>query len=249
MNMTGNTILITGGSAGIGKALAIALHELGNTIIVTGRNSTALQAMEADYPGMVGMAFDIQNSHAIAEFANRISSQFPTLNILINNAGIMMAENMLADTIDLTAAEATISTNLLGPIRLSAALLPHLRRQSAATIMMVTSGLAFVPLAITPTYCATKAAIHSYAQSLRFQLRNTSVEVLELAPPAVATDLMPGHRDNPRCMPLDEFIRESIELAGSASAEILVDKVQMFREAESRGEYEKVFGMLNPASQ
>lgn len=246
MNMSGNTILITGGSAGIGRALAIALHKLGNKVIVTGRNSAALQALAADHPGLAGMVLDVQDPGAIQAFVERITAHYSELNILVNNAGIMMAEDMLADPVDLASAEAIVTTNLLGPIRLTAALLPHLRRRPKATVVMVTSGLAFVPLASTPTYCATKAAMHSYAQSLRFQLRNTSVEVLELAPPAVATDLMPGHRDNPNSMPLDDYIRESIELMAGASAEILVERVRLLREAERRGAYEQVFGFLNP---
>ncbi len=247
MNMTGNTILITGGSAGIGKALAIALHDLGNKIIVTGRNVTALQAIAADYPDIAAEVLDVQNPNDVAAFADGISLKYPALNVLINNAGIMRAEDLSAESIDISAAEAIIATNLLGPIRLTAALLPHLRRQPRATIIMVTSGLAFVPLASSPTYSATKAAIHSYAQSLRFQLRKTQVEVLELAPPAVATDLMPGHRDSPRCMPLDDFVSETITRMRDASEEILVERVRMFRDAESKGEYGAIFAMLNPA--
>ena len=138
-------------------------------------------------------------------------------------------------------------TNLVGPIRLNTALLPHLLRQTKATIITVSSGLAFVPLAFTPTYSATKAAIHSYSQGLRHQLRNTSVEVLELAPPAVATDLMPGHKDNPRSMPLDAYISEVMELLNTAKDEILVERVKYLRNAERTGAYANVFGMLNPA--
>lgn len=246
MNMSGNTILITGGSAGIGEGLAIALHNKGNKVIIAGRKKSALVKVAREHPGIEFATLDVQSADAIREFSAAIVDQYPTLNILINNAGIMVAENLLAEPVDLSQAEATITTNLLGPIRLTAALLPHLKKQPQATVMMVTSGLAFVPLATTPTYCATKAAIHSYTQSLRHQLRNTSVEVLELAPPAVATDLMPGHRDNPRCMPLDDFIRESIERMEEASAEILVDRVRIWRTAESGGRYEEAFGMLNP---
>ena len=172
---------------------------------------------------------------------------FPALNVLINNAGIMKAEDMLANPVDLADSEATVTINLLGPIRLTAALLPHLRRQPSATIVNVTSGLAFVPRADTPTYCATKAAIHSYTQSLRFLLRNTPVQVIELAPPLVATDLTPGQRDNPRAMPLDEFIRESIGLLSidGYAPEILVERVKPQRNAEARGDHDKVFGMIN----
>lgn len=245
MHMTGNTILITGGSAGIGKALAIAFHERGNQVIITGRRRAALEAVVQDYPGMRWMELDMQDADAIRAFSDSLVTEHPELNVLINNAGIMISEDLLADPVDLTAAEDTVATNLLGPIRLTAALLPHLRRQTRATVMMVSSGLAFIPLTHTPTYCATKAAIHSYVQSLRHQLRGTAVEVLELAPPAVATDLMPGHRDSPHCMPLEDFIEESLARLEQATDEILVDRVKPLRNAESSGEYRKVFALLN----
>ena len=180
-------------------------------------------------------------------FAERATHDYPALNVLINNAGIMKTEDALADPFDQSNCEATIATNLLGPIRLTAALLPHLRGQSEAAVVNVTSGLAFVPRANTPTYGATKAAMHSYTQSLRFLLRDTPVQVIELAPPLLATDLMPGQRANPRAMPLDEFIRESMSLfaADSAAKEILVERVKMQRNAEARGEHDKVFAMIN----
>lgn len=245
MKMTGNTILITGGGSGIGEGLAVAMHNKGNKVIIAGRRRPALEAAASNHPGIEVELLDVDDSEAVQEFGNAIITRYPGLNVLINNAGIMLEENVLVEPVDLSKAEATIATNLLGPIRLTAALLPHLRKQPQAAVMMVSSGLAFVPLAMTPTYCATKAAIHSYAQSLRHQLRNTSVEVLELAPPAVATDLMPGHRDNPHCMPLHEFVRESVELMEGATDEILVDRVQVLRTAEC-GQYDEVFEMLNP---
>jgi uncharacterized oxidoreductase len=164
------------------------------------------------------------------------------MNVIINNAGVMAVE----EEIDLAIAEQTIAINLLGPIRLTAALLPHLKTKAAATVVTVSSGLAFVPLAATPTYSATKAAIHSWSQSLRRQLAGTSVEVIEWAPPAVATDLRPGHAENPDCMPLADFTAESLALfeAGGAD-EILVERVKFLRGAEARGDYGTVFGVLN----
>jgi uncharacterized oxidoreductase len=154
----------------------------------------------------------------------------------------------LGDPVDLAVAEATVTTNLLGPIRLTAALLPHLRKQPASTVMTVSSGLAFVPAARAPAYCATKAAIHSYTQSLRFQLRDTSVQVIELVPPLVATDLQPDQKANPRAMPLSEFISESMALlkANPFAAEICVERVKMQRNAEASAQYEKVFDLINP---
>ena len=161
----------------------------------------------------------------------------------------MRPEDLLAEPPALDDAEAMITTNLLGPIRLTAALLPHLRRQARATVVTVTSGLAFVPLAATPTYCATKAAMHSYSRSLRFQLRGTAVRVVELVPPAVATDLMPGHAANPHAMPLDAYIAETLALlaADPAAEEICVEQVKVLRNAETDGSYATVFGRLNPA--
>jgi uncharacterized oxidoreductase len=247
MNMTGNTILITGGGSGIGQGLAKALHDAGNQIIITGRRIEALKETTAANPGMAFEVLDMQDASAIAGFSAYLTAKFPKLNVLINNAGIMLAEDLLAEPVNLVKSEDIITTNLLGPIRLTSALLPHLKKQAKAAVINVSSGLAFVPLAMTPTYSATKAAIHSYSQSLRYQLRKTSVEVLELAPPAVATDLMPESRANPNAMPLADYISESMALLASAKEEILVERVKFLRNAESGGGYAGVFGMLNPA--
>ena len=161
----------------------------------------------------------------------------------------MVAEKITAETMDVGVPEATIATNLLGPIRLTAALLPHLGRQARASVVTVSSGLAFVPLAVTPTYCATKAAIHSWSQSLRHQLRDTAIDVIEITPPAVATDLMPGHAQNPRSMPLAAFIAETMDLlkGNPVGPEIGVENVGMLRNAEASGQYAAVFGLLNAA--
>ncbi len=247
MDMAGNTILITGGGSGIGRGLAEAFHAAGNQVIVAGRRAGPLQEVTAANPGMRSAVLDVADPGSIAAFAARVGQDHPTLNVLVNNAGIMQVEDALADPFDLATAEATVATNLLGPIRLTAALLPHLRRQPAATVVNVTSGLAFVPRADTPTYSATKAAMHSYSQSLRFLLRNTAVQVIELAPPLVGTDLTPGQRDNPRAMPLDDYVRESMALfaANGTAPEILVERVKLQRGAEARGDHDKVFAMIN----
>ena len=192
MILTGNTILITGGGSGIGRRLAEELHKLGNRVVIAGRRQKALDETTAANPGIQSLPLDIQNPAAIRSFAAQIAAEFPALNVLINNAGIMRAEKLLAAQPDLADAEATVATNLLGPIRLTAALLPLLRRQPRSAIVNVSSGLAFVPLALTPTYCATKAAIHSYTQSLRYQLKSTATEVLELDPSLC------GHRPDDR---------------------------------------------------
>src|SRR5579872_3684960 len=192
MKTTGNTILITGGGSGIGRGLAEAFHALGNHVIIAGRRKQPLDETRAANPGMTALTLDIADAVNIRSFAARLATSYPALNVLINNAGIMRVENLQSQPDDLDDAESTIATNLLGPIRLTAALLPLLKKQPRSTIMNVSSGLAFVPMAPTPTYCATKAAIHSYTQSLRYQLQGSTIEVLELIPPYVATDLLNG---------------------------------------------------------
>ena len=247
MNITGNTILITGGGTGIGRALAEALHDRGNRVIITGRREGTLREVVAARPGMAWATLDVADPEAIKDFAAQVVRDHPALNVVINNAGIMLAEDLKAEPFDLDVVEATITTNLLGPIRLTTALLPHLRAQAASTVMTVTSGLAFIPLTITPTYNATKAAIHSWTQSLRHQMQGTSVEVLELAPPAVATDLMPGHAQNPNSMPLADYTQEVIgliERGETPRGEILVERVKPLRFAEVQG-YEAMFERLN----
>ena len=247
MNITGNTILITGGGSGIGRALAQALHARGNRVIVTGRREEALRATVAANPGMAYGVLDITDTGAIAAFARRVTADHPALNVVVHNAGVMLVEDLAAGAFDLGPVEATIATNLLGPIALTSALLPHLLARPAATVVTVSSGLAFTALAATPTYCATKAAIHSWSQSLRRQLSGTSVEVLELAPPAVATDLMPGHADNPHSMPLADFTAEAvalIEAGDTPRGEILVRNVLPLRFSEVNG-YAAMFDALN----
>jgi len=250
MHINGNTILITGGGSGIGRALAEALHARGNQVIITGRRAAPLAEAAAANPGMVFATLDVADPAAVRNFAAQIVKDHPDLNVVINNAGVMKVENLLAEPFDLDIAEETIATNLFGPIRLTAALVPHLRAQAAATVMMVSSGLAFIPLAATPTYSATKAAIHSWSESLRHQLAGTSVEVLELAPPAVATDLMPGHAENPNSMPLADYTAEVIgliERQETPRGEILVGRVKPLRFAEAN-DYAAVFAMLNGPS-
>lgn len=246
MDTRNDTILITGGGTGIGKAMAEALHARGARVIIAGRRREPLEAVAAANPGMAFETLDVADPAAITAFASRIVEAHPDLNVVINNAGIMVAEDLTAEPVDLAIAEQTIAINLLGPIRLTAALLPHLKGKASATVVTVSSGLAFVPLAATPTYSATKAAIHSWSQSLRHQLRGTAVEVLEWAPPAVATDLMPGHAENPNSMPLADFTAESLALfEAGGTDEILVERVKFLSGAGARGEYDSVFEALN----
>ena len=248
MDLKHNVILITGGGSGIGRGLAEAFHALGNQVIIAGRRAQALEATVAANPGMRALALDIQDAASIKAFAATAAEAFPTLNVLINNAGIMRGENLLAQPEDLADMEAIVATNLLGPLRLTAALLPLLRRQPRATIMNVSSGLAFLPLALTPTYCATKAALHSYTESLRYQVQATPLEILELAPPYVQTDLMNG-ADDPRAMPLDAFIKEVMAILAQqpGSGAIIVENCKRLRFAAASGQYEAIFKGFNDA--
>ena len=250
MQLTGNTILITGGGSGIGRGLAEAFQALGNTVIIAGRRQQALDATTAANPGMRSVQLDIDNAEAIRTFGAKMAKEYPALNVVIHNAGIMRPENLLAQPEDLADAEAIITTNLLGPIRLTAALLPQLKKQPAATIMTVTSGLAYLPLAMTPTYCATKAAIHSYSLTMRYQLKGTKVEVLELVPPYVQTELMgDAQATDPRAMPLKEYIAETMKILieQPGVTEICVERVYPLRYAEKNGDFDKAFQGFNNA--
>jgi uncharacterized oxidoreductase len=246
MDLSGNTILITGGGSGIGRGLAQAFHSLGNQVVIAGRRQSALDQTVANNPGMRAFELDVEKPSSIRDIAMRTVAEFPSLNVLINNAGIMRRENLLAQQTNLDDAESIVATNLLGPIRLAAALMPHLLKQPRATIVNVSSGLAFLPMAVTPSYCATKAAIHSYTMSLRHQLRHTSVEVLELIPPYVQTYLMDG-ADNPRAMPLSQFIAEVMEIFKTqpTPSEICVENVKRLRHAAENRTFDQIFLGMN----
>ena len=239
MQTSGNTILITGGGSGIGRGLAEAFHASGNQVVIAGRRKQVLDETTAANPGMKSAVLDIENADAIRSFAAQLAKDFPNLNVVIHNAGIMRPENLKSS--GAADAEAIVTTNLLGPIRLTAALLPLLLAQPRPAIMTVSSGLAFVPFAMTPTYCATKAAIHSYTQSLRYQLRDTAAQVLELIPPYVQTELMGARQANdPHAMPLNEFIAETMSILKNSpeANEICVERVKPLRFAERSGDYD-----------
>jgi len=246
MQLRDNTILITGGGRGIGRGLAEAFHAEGNQVIIAGRGKKALEETVSANPGMKAVALDVTDSNAIVRFAEQMKRDYPALNVVILNAGIMQIEPV--ERAVPADAEAIVATNLLGPIRLTAALLPSLLSQSRATIMTVSSGLAFVPLAATPTYCATKAAIHSYTQSLRYQLQHTPVEVLELIPPYVQTELSgPAQLTDPNAMPLKDFISETMQILKHSPEliEICVERVKPLRHAEAIGNYDSFFKTFN----
>ena len=245
MQTDNNTILITGGGSGIGAALAHRFHDLGNTVIIAGRRLEALQQVIGDRPNIHAVQLDIDNAESVSTFAKTIIAAFPDLNVLINNAGIMRME-ALEGFRDLAEAEATITTNLLGPIRLTNALVEHLSTQAGAAIVNVSSGLAFVPLTATPTYSATKAAIHSYTISLREVLRD-KIEVIELVPPAVQTELTPGQSTREGYLPLTDFIDEVMALFQQQPTppEILVQRVGFLRNAEAEQRFDSTVTALN----
>jgi uncharacterized oxidoreductase len=248
MNISGNTILITGGASGIGRALAEAFHARGNQVIISGRRQQALDEVTAANPGMKSVRMDISEEAGVRAFAKQVIRDYPALNVVINNAGIMQTEDLKTAPDYLDIAEETIATNLLGPIRLTAALLPHLLRQKQATIMTVSSGLAFVPMVMTPTYSATKAAIHSYSMTLRQQLHGTTASVIELVPPYVQTGLMGEHQANdPRAMPLEAFITEAMEILTNEPdvTEVVVKRCEPLRFAAESGNLDEMFQALN----
>lgn len=247
MKTTGNTILITGGGTGIGEALAHRFHDLGNTVIIAGRRLETLEKAIGDRPNIHALTFDQNDPGSIAAFAVKLIADFPGLNVLFNNAGIMRMEGPLDKVRDLADAEASVTTNLLGPIRLTNALIEHLGRQSNAVIINVSSGLAFVPLVIAPTYSAIKAAIHNYTESLRAVLKG-KIEVIELAPPAVQTTLTPGQQDNERFMPLGAFADQVIALFQQTPTprEILVEGVDFMRNAEAENRFDETLTAINP---
>ena len=249
MQISGNTVLVTGGTSGIGRALAVALHEAGNTVIVAGRRQNLLDEIEQNHPGIVGMQLDVEDSNALQQFAGEVQKRFPKLNVLFNNAGIAGIEDYTAETIDTAYAKRTIGTNITSVIELTAALLPTLRQQPQSTLLVTTSGLAFVPFPKGPVYGATKAFLHSWLEAIRMQLRGTNVEVLELAPPYVQTELGgPQQAQDPRAMPLDAYTAEVMSILKDPSkiekGEVLTENVKPLRWAEKNGNYDQFLEMF-----
>src|ERR1700730_1354159 len=239
MQMTGNTVLVTGGG------WAESLHRLGNRVVIAGRRRDTLQAVVAANPGIDCLSLDQADAADVRRFAVELTDRYPELNVVVNNAGIQRIEDLTASSAGL--AEQSIAINLVGPIRLISALLPALLRKPHAAILNVTSGLAFMPSALTPTYCAAKAALHSYTQSLRFQLRDTAVRVIEIIPPQVQTALQGERGFDSRAMPLDEYITETITLLQTQpqADEIIVERVKEFRFAERDGAYDDIYPAFN----
>jgi len=240
MQTTGNTIFITGGTSGIGRGLAEAFHKLGNKVIVAGRRKALLDEVASSNPGIDGVELDIGDADEIRRVAAELTAKYPALNVLINNAGIMPFDDA-GGAIDDTLTKKIIDTNLLGPIRLTSALIEHLKAQPRATVIHNTSVLAYVPLATTAVYSATKAALHSYALSQRFMLRDTNVSVQEIAPPWVDTDLIKKSGD-PRAMPLDIFIEKTMAGLATEAEEVIVDEIRALRDNPGSHEHALVHG-------
>lgn len=246
MKMSKNTILITGGGSGIGRGLAEMFHSKGNKVIIAGRNKARLEEVAKANQGMETLELDVTKSESIDALVARVNENFSDLNVLILNAGMMKAEK-IGDK-DIPTAKSIIATNLIGQIELNSKLLSVIKGNSNSVIMTVSSGLAFIPSANFPSYCATKAAMHSYTQSLRSQLRDSGVQVVELIPPYVQTELIsPEQASDPNAMPLAEYINEVTNLLENDPKidEIQVERVKYFSTAESTGDYDQRYRDLN----
>jgi uncharacterized oxidoreductase len=245
MKLTGNTLFITGGGSGIGRALAEAFHTLGNQVIISGRRRANLDEVVAAHPGMAAIEVDITDPASIDAAAARLLAEHPDLNVLVNNAGIMLPDRAGGRLDDKVLID-TVSTNLVGPIRMTSALVEHLKGKQDAVIAYTSSALGFVPMAVTAVYSATKAALHSYALSQRFLLKSAGVRVLEIAPPWVRTDLL-NSREAEQAMPLDEFIKEAMALLRTEADEIVVENSRAFRNNAGPNEHALVEGFNQQA--
>jgi uncharacterized oxidoreductase len=250
MQMQGNTIFITGGSSGIGGALAEAFHQRGNHIIVSGRRQDRLQEICARHPGMAYFVLDVTDRNAIRSVARKVITDFPAVNCVFNNAGVQMRAGISTDgSLDDESLETEITTNLFGPIRVAAAFLPYLAQRAGATLVNVSSGLAFVPMARFPVYCATKAALHSWTMTLRYQWQKLGVKVIELIPPYVGTELGGPRKQainvGPQPMPLDAFMAETMKELESDADEIAIADAKKLFAATSPESVKRIFGFMN----
>lgn len=210
MNLTGNTIFITGGAAGFGGGLAEAFHKLDNKVIISGRRREHLHAVATANPGMDAVELDVCDPWGIADVARRLINDYPSLNVVLNNAGVTIPDDA-AGPVDERGLNTEIETNLLGPVRVTAALIGHLKAQPQAAIIYKTSVCAFTPLAPFSIHSATKAALHSYVMSQRLALRGTSVSVREIMAPRLAAG-EPGSPHHAQVVPLERFVHAAIDV-------------------------------------
>jgi len=250
MRMQSNTIFITGGSSGIGRGLAEAFHKLGNQVIVSGRREAALMAICEANPGMRSFVLNVTDPAAVREIARHVAEEFPDLNCVFNNAGVQKHHDFASsEPLDEQAVLDEINANLLGVIRVATAFLLHLRKHPGATLVNVSSGLAFVPISRFPVYCTTKAAVHSFTMSLRHQLKGTGVKVVELIPPYVATELGRESKTavpvGPKPMPLDAFISESVKALEGDADQVAIGDARNLVGAAGGDAVKKVFSGLN----
>ena len=250
MRMHSNTIFITGGSSGIGKGLAEAFHQLGNQVIISGRRQKVLERICTANPGMRHFVLDVTDPRSIRRVAGWVIEKFPSLNCVINNAGVQMQHDFAGrKPPDEQKMLEEVSANLLGVIRVTAAFASHLRKQASATIVNVSSGLAFVPMARFPIYCATKAAVHSFSLSLRHQLKESGVKVVELVPPWVDTNLggysKKASGGGPMPMPLEPFIAETMKGLAENTDELAVGDARNLVRASGLETVKKIFAGMN----
>ena len=246
MNLTGNTILITGGATGIGLALARSLAEKGNQVIICGRSEAALQKVQQDVPGLATYICDITDASSRHAMIEGLKARYPKLNVVINNAGVQHHRNFTTETA-IQTLDQEVAINFTAPVHLIAELLPLIRQQENGVIINVTSGLAFSPMADVPVYSATKAAMHSFTLSLRHQLKPTGIRVIEIAPPIVDTGLGAGTRSegtaSRRMVTPEEFAAEALAQLEAGNDEVLVGL-----SAQSRQLGETLFERMNTRS-
>lgn len=250
MKARANTVFITGGTSGIGKGLAEAFHKLGNQVIISGRRENRLHDLCAANPGMRYFVLDVRNPMAIHTVAQKVVSEFPSLNCVFNNAGVQRRLDLASGTEpDEEALQDEINTNLLGVIRIATEFIPHLIHQPNAVLVNVSSGLAYVPLARFPIYCATKAAVHSFTLSIRHQLKASGVQVIELIPPWVVTELGGPQKSvpsaGPQPMPLKTFVEETLKKLKNGTDEIAVADASNLVAAANSETLKAVFARMN----
>lgn len=244
---SGNTVLVTGGATGLGRALAQWFHEQGNTVIIASRRTALLEEVASRFPNMHAMTVDIRDEGSVERLTERVLARHPSLNVLVNNAGIMRREDMFDRAGFLSDSRDQVETNLNGTIRVTAALLSHLQSRPRARIVNISSGLGFVPRAAFATYSSTKFATHAFTLSLRHQLRNSQVDVVEFAPPALRTEIVSGQSKIATLMTVEDYIREAMALYQRAPTppELIVPRAAVPRYAEAEGRFWATFDAIN----